>query len=253
MRRLSLLLVLSLLLSSAALADPLVQLPDLTGAAYWPEGTDETTAAYVYRYTYPQVEGDGQTETTINVYYGNEVDYALAFDVPIRGEELRIPSLQSSTDIRYQIMVNDDMFFTVLVVADSVMDGERHVKVSAQNFSRDTEKPGNVMTLAYLLDILEDSEENDWLRSRQTNRASTVARDLVWAQIEERREEGEVFPEDWDREMLDYEFFPEEDFYCDVEEGLLVFFFQPYLNGPDMEPDSYYTFPLDIEDILDEM
>lgn len=245
--------VLPVLLVLSAAAEPLTQLPDLTGTICWPDGTDETDAVLIYRYAYPQVAGDGETETTINTYYDYQVEDALAFRAPMRGEEIADPSVQAVTEIRYEIKANDDDFFSVLLIEDSLADGQRMVSLSAQNFSRDTEKPGNEMTLPYLLDILEDDAEDGWLRSRQTGRASEVVRSMVWAEIEERRAAGESFPEDWTREMLDYEFFPEYDFYYSDEEGLLVFFFQPYLNGPDMAPDSYYTFALDVEDIVWEM
>ncbi len=247
-----LLILLLIALPVAALAEPLTQIADLTGTVCWPDGTDEDTAAYRYSYVYPQVAGDGETETTINIYYANEVDYALVFTIDSRGEEVADPDGGAYTRVSYRVTANDDDFFSVLVTTDTLMDGLRQVGITAQNFSRATEKPGNVMTLPYLLDILNDAEDDEWLRNRQTNRASDVVRDMVWDQITERAGAGETFPEDWTREMLDYEFFPEYDFYYS-EDGLLVFFFQPYLNSPDMAPDSCYEFAVDIEDILDEM
>lgn len=66
-----LLFLLLIALPLAALAEPLTQIADLTGTVCWPDGTDEDTAAYRYSYVYPQVAGDGETETTINIYYAN--------------------------------------------------------------------------------------------------------------------------------------------------------------------------------------
>ncbi len=248
-----LLLMLLVILPCAALADPFVQLPDLAGTVCWPDGTDEESAVYLYHYAYPQVAGDGETEATINEYYTYEVENALAFTVPIRGEEIMDPSVQAVPTVYYRVTANNAQFFSVVIVTDTTADGERVVTVGAQTFSRATDKPGNVMTLPFLVDMLEDSVEDDWLRDRQTAQASTVVRDLIWEEIEDRRAQGEVFPDSWTREMLDYEFYPEEDFFYSDADGMLVFFFQPYLNAEGMDPASYYTFAIDADDIVDEM
>ncbi len=253
MRNICLILIALCLLCACALADPLTQAPDLAGTVYWPEGSDADTAVYVYAYAYPQVEGDGETEETINATYGYEVDYDLEFDVPTRGEGILDTSVQSRSEVRYTITANDDDYFSVLIISDSVIEGERSVSVQAQVFSRDTAKPGHIMTMPYLLGILADDEDDDWLRNRQTERADAVVRELVWSEILWRAGNGEVFPDWWTEEMLNDCFFPEEEFYYDGESGCVVFFFQPYMNADGMEPDDFYTFAFDFDSILDEM
>ena len=253
MRNICLLLIALCLLCSCAVADPLVQTEDLSGTVCWPEGSDPDTAVYVYTYAYPQVAGDGEAEQTINETYAYEVDYDLEFDVPTRGESIMDTSTQSVTEVRYEITANDDEYFSVLIISDSLIEGERHVSVQAQVFARSTAKAGHIMTMPYLLGILADDEDDDWLRNRQTNRADEVVRELVWADIEWRASQGEVFPDWWTEEMLADSFFPEEEFYYDGETGCVVFFFQPYMNADGMAPDEYYTFTFDFEDILDEM
>ena len=241
------------LLFSCAAADPLVQAPDLAGTVYWPEDTDADTAVYVYTYAYPQVEGDGETEQAINETYAYVVDDTLAFGVPIRGEGILDTSVQSSTRVHYRLTANDGRYFSVLILTDSLMEGERHVSVQAQVFGLDTAKAGHNLTMPFLLGILADDEDDDWLRQRQTARADDVIRELVWADIGWRASQGETFPDWWSEDMLQENFFPEEDFYYDGETGRVVFFFQPYMNGEGMEPDEFYTFAFDFDDILDEM
>ena len=235
-----------LAIPAAALTEPLVLLDDLQGTVYWPEGG---TPCYTYTYAYPQVAGDDMCAQTINAFYQYEEANTLLFTVPIRGEGIQDPTLPAATQVSYRITANTDELFCVLVITDSVIDGERQVSVSAQTFGRSTEKPGNVLTLPFLLDIVQDDEDSDWLKDRQTGQANEVVRSLVWEEI---RAMDNV-PDFWDEEMLQYDFFPEEDFYYDGENDCLVFFFQPYMNAEGADPASFWQFPIPIDDILDEM
>ncbi len=248
-----LLIVTVLLVPAAASADPLTLLPDLEGTLCWPEDASPETAVFVYTYRFPQVAGEGETEETINKAYQDALEYAVDFDVARRGEEILDTSVQSRTDVTYRVTGNDDAFFSVLLISDSTLEGTRIVNVSALVFSRDTQKAGNIMTLPYLLGILEDTSNDDWMRDHQTERAEAVVRELVWDGLERRREAGDAIPEWLTEESLADVFFPEEDFYYDGETGEIVFFLQPWLNSEEMEPDSFYTFSFDIEDIIDEM
>ncbi len=239
-------LLMALLLPAAALADPIALLPDLHGTVQWPEGD---APYYTYSYTYPQVAGDDMCAETINAFYRYAEDDALAFDIPIRGESIMDPSVPATTDISYRIMANTDEYFCVLIVTDSFVDGERQVKYTAQTFGRNTAKPGNVLTLPFLLGIVHDDEDSDWLKDRQTGRANEVVRSLIWAQIQQ----TDGVPDFWEEDMMTYDFFPEEAFYYDGEADCLVFFFQPYLNAEGDDPTHFWTFPIYIDDILDEM
>ena len=253
MRKMILAFALLLLFAFPVLAEPLTQLPDLAGTVYWPEGSNAEDAVYVYTYAYPQVAGDGEAEEAINKSFIDLVADSLEFDVPRRGEEITDPTSHSHTDIRYEITANDGEFFSVLVLSDSVIDGERFVSVKAQVFSLDTDKAGHQVTLPYLLGIIEDDSDDDWLRDRQTQRAEEIIRMLILDEIEIRRANGEAIPEYLDEELLEYNFYPEEDFYYDGDTGYIVFFLQPFLNGEGMKPDEFYTFAFDADEILDEM
>ena len=246
-------LLAALLLTASALADPLTLLPDLADTLCWPDGSDEDSAVFVYRYRYPRVAEGGDIGETVNRYYADEAEYAADFSVAMRGEEILDTSVQSSTEVRYRVTANDDDYFSVLIVADSLLEGERIVNVSAQVFSRDTLKPGLMMTLPYLLDILEEDSNDEWLREHQTERAEAIVRRLVWEALEARRADGEAIPEDLTEESLAELFNPEEDFYYDGETGEIVFFLQPCMNGADMAADDFYAFPFEIDDLIDEL
>ena len=252
MRKSCVALALFVLFAIPVLADSLTQLPDLTGTVYWPEGSDAENAIFVYSYAYPQVEGEGEAVEAINKTFFDLVADSLEFDVPRRGEEVYDTSVQAHTDIRYQITANDGEYFSVLIISDTVMDGDRFVSVKAQVFSLDTEKAGHQVTLPYLLGILEEDSDDDWLRDRQTERAEEIIRMLITDEIERLRGEGEDIPEDIIEELLLYDFNPEEDFYYDGETGYVVFFLQPFQDSG-MEPDEFYTFEFDFDEILDEM
>ena len=240
-------------MTAAAAAEPLTMLPDLEGTLCWPEGTDADSAIFVYTFRYPQVAGEGDTEEAINRFYADEAEYAADFSVAMRGEEILDTSVQSRTDVTCRVTANDEDYFSVLVIADSTLEGARIVNVTAQVFSRDTAKPGRMMTLPYLLDILEEDSSDDWQREHQTERAEALVRALVWEDLERRREAGEAVPETLTEESLAEVFFPEEDFYWDGETGEIVFFLQPYLNAADMATDDFYTFSFDIDDLIDEL
>ncbi len=253
MRKLSLILVALCLVCSCALADPLVQTDDIAGTWFWPEDAGADAATFVFTYAYPQVAGDSEAAQAINQNYAYDADYALAFDMPSRAEESGADGGVTRVDLRYRVTANDDDWFSVLFIRDTEAGGHHSVSVQAQVFGRETAKAGHIITMPYLLGILDDDEDDDWLRERQTNRADTVIRELVWADIEWRRAQGEAFPDDLTEEVLAECFFPEEEFYYDGETGHVVFFLQPFLNADGMAPDEFYTFSFDFEDILDEM
>ncbi len=238
---------------SAAMADPLTLLPDLTDTVYWPEGSDAESAFYAYSYAYPQVAGEGEAEQAINKTYIDEVADKLEFDFPRRAGDITDDSILSSTDIRYRITANDGELFSVVFITDSTIDGDRNVRVKANVFSIITTKSGHMVTLPYLLGIIEEDSDDDWLREHQTERADEIIRMLILDEIERRRGDGEPIPENIDEEAISVLFNPEEDFYYDEETGYVVFFLQPFLNGEGMEPDDFYTFAFDFDEILDEM
>ncbi len=245
-------LLAALMLPAMALSDPLTLTEDLSGRLYWPEGTDADTAVYTYSYRYPQVAGEGETESTINALYAYQVSDAEAFTLHINGEQIMDPTLPASTVVDYRITANTDDWFCVLFTKTDEADGVRQVIYSAQTFSRNTLKPGNVITLPYLLGILREDETDEWLKDRQTNRANDCVRGLVRDEIARRCAGGNSQLGALGDEDLEYAFYPEEDYYYDGEADQIVFFLQPYLCEAD-ELSNDFLFPFTLEEILDEL
>ena len=244
---LSLLLVLCI--PAFALADS-VRLGDpLSGTVCWPEDTSEKEAIYIYRYALPCAVGDSVMDEGVNAFFQDFLDDAIAFTVPINGESVEDTSVQSSTDVDFQITCNNDDAFSVLMTTHTLMDGYDFTVYSARVFAARGLKEGLVVPLPYLLGILDGGETDTWLEDRQTAKADKCVRDILWEQIEENREHRDYLPDityDYFQEM----FYPEEDFYLD-ETGNPVFFIQPGVLTP--EEDGVLLFPVDLDYILDEI
>lgn len=252
MKRLILcLLFLSLTLACAAsFAAPLQLADELSGTFEWFRSPGDSEAAYVYRYAYPQVLGEGDGVESINEFYQYTVEDTEAFTVPINGEQLPEDASPSYTDVTYTVTCNDDQYFSVWVQRVSVMNGERQANCSAQVFSRKGEKPGGIVTLPYVLGILQDAEDDTWMQDRQTAKATACVRAMVWEALSGRMNSGEVFLDDVDEKAIGFLLYPEEDFFLDSE-GNAVFFFQPGDLKPEEEGPVLVAIPL--EDILDEI
>ena len=80
-------------------------------------------------------------------------------------------------------------------------------------------------------------------RGQARRGADSLVREMVWERLEEMG-----ITDGLEEEMLEYGFFPEEDFYLD-ETGNPVFYLQPGF----AEEGEALTFPLSIEEIRDEM
>ena len=102
-----------------------------------------------------------------------------------------------------------------------------------------------------LLGILNSTESEEWVQDFQTEKADEIVREMVWDMIEENEagiDYGGLTEED-----LSTVFFPEENFYLD-ENGDPVFYLQPgdfFAEVP--EGTGLFTFPIALEDILDEL
>ncbi len=243
--------LLMLLSGAVSLAEPLALSDDLAGTYCWPEGSSEDTAVFLYRYCFPQVQGDGSTEENINAFYQYQLSDECEFRVAMAGNAVQHPELDAYMDIRYSVTVNDDRYFGVLLRRETVADGERLVIYSSQVFGRASDKPGDVLTLAYILGVLAEDSDDSWLQNRQTNWASECVRELVWEQAQRKASTDPKYAA-LTREDLNNDFYPEEDFYYDGELDALVFFLQPYMSG-DEASDELLVFPLTVEEILDEL
>ena len=105
------------------------------------------------------------------------------------------------------------------------------------------------MALPYLLGMLASDESDTWLQDRQTAKADALVRQMVWDALQDRDGADLELYEDLEESMLEYGFFPEEDFYLD-ETGNPVFYLQP---GFAEDSGRLITFPISTEEILDAM
>ena len=245
MKRFLSLLLISVLLGSAALADPLTLLDDYT--EYYEDEYDGGT--FVCSYRYPHVDESAEGGAEINAFYDYLLSDTLSNYVPMFQDAYEGEDASITAD--YTITCNSDEFFSVLVRTEKINPDQALIYWEAHVFSR-TESGGTTYTLPKYLGILESDENDTWMQDRQTGKADTLVREMVWDMIQE-NEAGIEYRDDFDEESLSKVFFPEEDFYLD-ETGNPVFYLQPgdvYDEVP--ENAGLITFPILREDILDEM
>lgn len=251
MKKLLLIALAMILMITTALAEPL-PLTELSGVYCYPKDADEASAAYVYRYAYPQVAAEDDAALTINEFYAYLVEDAFGFAVPMAVEALDpMSDVQAATNIRSEITCNNGEYLSVKVTSESLTGAAASYIVSGHTFSLTGEKAGTVTSLPYLLEILEPGETDEWLLDRQTAKADDLVRGLVWDVIQEQMADGAVdYYEDLAFEQFAACFYPEEDFYMDGE-GNLIFFIQEAYIAP--AASGIFYFPFSIEELMDEI
>lgn len=251
MKKILALLLMLMLSISTALAEPLPLGEMLSGTVTWPEEADEVSARYVYRYQYPTIIGEDDVSQLINAFYGYLVDDALAFAVPMAAELLDENGPQAYTNITSEITCNNDDWLSVKVTTESFMGAAVSTIVAGHSFARAGGKAGTVVSLPYLLGMLAADETDTWLQERQTAKADTLVRRLIWEIMQEQLADGAVaYYDDLTFDVLEANFYPEEDFYLD-ENGNPVFFLQEALVAPATE--GILCFPFTMEELLDEL
>ena len=250
MKRILAFFLILFLAAVSALAEPLPLLEDYAEDLVIPyDEADPSfgTFSYSYRYPHPDEKAEGGPE--INTFYTDLIEYDLGFTVPIIQEAFE--GFDSSTVITYTVTCNNDEYFSVLIRTDRDNPDLRLTTWEGHVFSRTKGSPGQTYTLPKVLGILSANENDEWLQNRQTEKANSVIREMVWDMIQD-NPEGLDYG-DVTEESLDYVFFPEENFYLD-ENGDPVFYLQPgdfFAEVP--EGTGLFTFPIALEDILDEL
>lgn len=249
------LLILFLALTLAPLAGlaeaPLTFAEDIAGVYTWPEGSSVAEASYVYRYAYPRVEGTSTVALTINNIFLYEESDALGFECPMIGSSHPAEDGQMEVVIEYEITHLSDEYLSVRIDKTVTVGADITRTVKAFTFALTGPDAGTVTSLPYLLGVIEQGETDEWLIERQTAKADTCARDMVWALVEDAMgEEGSLIYEDLAYEEFEWGFYPEEDFYLD-EEGNFVFFIQENIIAPTEAGQYFFTVSLD--ELLDEI
>ena len=248
-RVLSVLLLLSLL-ALPALADPLPLLEDYTAEIAQPyDENDPSAGTFIYRCRYPHADDSSAGGSEINAFYEYLMNDTLDNYIPLLQDAYE--GYDSSMVVTYTVTCNNDEYFSVLIRTDRDNPDLRLTTWEGHVFSRTKGSPGQTYTLPKVLGILSANENDEWLQNRQTEKANSVIREMVWDMIQD-NPEGLDYG-DVTEESLDYVFFPEENFYLD-ENGDPVFYLQPgdiFSEVP--EGTGLFTFPIALEDILDEL
>ena len=248
-RVLSVLLLLSLL-ALPALADPLPLLEDYTAEIAQPyDENDPSAGTFIYRCSYPHADDSSAGGSEINAFYEYLMNDTLDNYIPLLQDAYE--GYDSSMVVTYTVTCNNDEYFSVLIRTDRDNPDLRLTTWEGHVFSRTKGSPGQTYTLPKVLGILSANENDEWLQNRQTEKANSVIREMVWDMIQD-NPEGLDYG-DVTEESLDYVFFPEENFYLD-ENGDPVFYLQPgYFFAEVPEGTGLFTFPIALEDILDEL
>ncbi|MBQ2954782.1 MAG: DUF3298 domain-containing protein [Clostridia bacterium] len=222
--------------ATVTLAEP------LQGVYTWPEGSTEADALYVYRYSYPQLEGDSDVAQLINETYRYAVDDALGFEVPMLASGMTPGDPQKVVSIRHEITCHTAEHLSVCIIKEVAVGGESITVVSGHVFSLKGSNAGRITNLPVYMGLLDADETDEWLITRQTAKADKLVRSLVWAQMEAEGAAMGLY-DDLTYEEVEAGFYPEEDFYLTAE-GDVCFYFQAGVVAPEEQGLITFTFPM---------
>ncbi len=213
---------------------------------------DESDGKYVYSYCYPQVIETDECAAAINAFYQYEADYAAEFTGPTNADYYMSCGVDAFTDTTYEVVCNNDLYFSILLKKNEKSDSEEITVYTGHTFSRTDSKPGSTVSLPSLLGILKSDENDTWLQERQTEKANQLIREIMLEKLEAMiasMPAGQAETRDISQ-VLEYAFWPEEDFYLNGD-GDPVFFLEPGA----LVSESYglITVAIPLEDILDEL
>ncbi len=250
MRILLLLLVLVLAIPAVAEEAPLTFTEDLTGVYLYPEGATEADARYIYRYRYPQLAGNSAIAQLLNTTYQYTATDALGFEAPMIATSLEEGAEAMVVDIGYEITCLTDEYLSVKVTKVVTSADEVSTVVNGHVFALKGTRAGEIISLPYLLGILDDDETDEWYKDRQTQKADNCVRTMLWERLEEMTDEGVALYDGLLYEEFEACFYPEEDFYLD-ENGDPVFFLQE--NSVAEAEAGILLFPITLDELLDEI
>lgn len=252
MKRLFLpLLMILMLLALPAMAESPVELAEpLQGVYVWPEGSTESDALYVYRYCYPQIAGDSDIALHVNTTYAYAVEDALGFEVPMLASGMQEGDPQKLVEIDYTVTCQNADYLSILIRKCVTVDGLATEVYSGHVIALTGSSAGRIVNLPVFLGLVDAEETDEWLLTRQTNKADKAVRELVWSLMQSDKAASYGLYDDLTFEELEAGFYPEEDF-CLTESGDPCFYFQPGVVAPEEEGLITFEFPLDW--LLDEI
>lgn len=229
---------------------PVVFGPDLTGAYVYPEGADEADALYIYRYRYPQIAGESDLAAMINTTYLYTAEDALGFEAPMLATELMPGDPQKVVDISYEVTCLTESHLSLKITKRVTVAGTETLVTSGHVIALTGSGMGRIVNLPVMLGLLDPDETDEWLLTRQTRKADTYAREIVWARLQSSSGGAYTLYDDLTFEEFEQSFYPEEDFYLS-ESGDLCFFLQPGVIAP--EEQGEVSVIVTVRELLDAM
>ena len=260
MKRLLVPLLILLLVASAAMADPLPLLDNLSETITVPyDDQDPSAGQYVYTYSYPCADPEDPTAYRINSFYEYLIKDTKDYTIPNLSEYYAGQHQNVTVDISYEVTCNNDEFFSVLIHKTEQVDSLTSESWEGNTFSRLNGMPDSTFDLPRLLGTLEVGEHDDWLENRQTRKANEAVWNLVW-EIIEQNQDG-LYNPDYTKEDLTFDLAPESDFFLDESGNPVFYVISPAAEGwngsyPVLSADpsgQLLLFPLLLDDIEDEM
>ncbi len=223
---------------------------DLSGAVSVPyDDSDPSSHVYTCSWRYPQLADDDEFSRAVNAFYQKKEEDAIIFDIPILAECMAGYDFDIQCETSYSVTCSNDDYISFLFTQREASPEYESLRYFGHTFSRKEIKPDSTVSLPYLLGILQNGHNDTWLQDRQTAKADSIVRDLVWDMIDKNDMNYDYF--DWiSYDYFTEVFFPEEDFYLNSE-GNPVFFILP--GEMASEKDGLLTFEILLEDISDEM
>ncbi len=245
---LAFLLAVSLSVAASALADPLALREDCAGNIVVPyDENDLSAGSFEYSYRFPQVDDNAEGGAAINAFYLSRANDLESFTIPM--DQNTFWGTDISTVVDYRVTCNNDEYFSVLIRKEKRIEERTAVTWEGHVFSRKHPNPGSTYTLPKYLNILDSEENEEWVQELQNENANTVVRQLVWDMIQENKN-GIDYDPGYTEEYLAEDFNPEEEYYLD-KNGEPVFYINPGVAASDET--GLLTFPIPLEDILDEL
>lgn len=213
--------------------------------------SDSDSPMYYFSWCLPRLDGSDEFSNAVNSYYSDQIIYQQDFDVPCIADSFYgITDEDSHLSWAYELHCNNGDYLSFLIIKTEFSQGHQSVTYTGNTFSQSNIKPGSTVALPYLLGILDNEDSDDtWLENRQTEKADEIVRELILDEIQN-PDSNIPYYSDSAYDIIQYCFFPEEDFYMN-ESGNPVFFIQPGFIAP--EEYGLMIFEVDLEDILDEM
>ena len=247
-RLLCIALALCLFTPATCLAQPAVETQPLTGAQYYPDGSDAQTAGYAFLYAYPQFEPATPSDIAVNAYYA-----ALASDVASAGVTAAVADIGALpeagspayyTRLSYRVTLNTDDYLSVLITSLQFLGNAETESISANVFARSGVYAGQPISLSQAMGL----EQAEGAAAEENSYAAGLTYGLIWqiVQSQQAMQQRDYFPE-LTLADLQNAFNPESDFYLD-EDGNFVFYIQSGAIASEVE--GVLTYPFSTAELL---